>query len=97
VKTVQNSQRSKASNAVMVTSSRTIRGVMFFSGLEACNLVTAAMVSQFDFVLKQLTGTTYCMNQFSRIIPMRRVGVMHFICVPTLMEGGGGMKGDRAV
>jgi hypothetical protein len=41
VKTVQNSSRSKASNAVLLTQSRAVRGLKSFRGLEACNLVTA--------------------------------------------------------
>jgi hypothetical protein len=44
VKTAQNSQRSKASNAVLLTWSRAVRGAKSFRGLEACNLVTLAIM-----------------------------------------------------
>jgi hypothetical protein len=43
VKTDQNSQRSKASKAVLVTSSRAVGAVRLFRGLGACSLVTAAV------------------------------------------------------
>jgi hypothetical protein len=42
VKTAQNSQRSKASNAVLLTLSRAERDVKSFCGLEACSLVKTA-------------------------------------------------------
>jgi hypothetical protein len=40
VKTARNSQRSKASNAVLLTLSHAVREVKSFRGLEAYNLVT---------------------------------------------------------
>jgi hypothetical protein len=43
MKTAQNSQRSKASNAVLMTENRAVRGVKLFCGLEACNWVTATI------------------------------------------------------
>jgi hypothetical protein len=43
-KTAQNSQRSKASNAVLATWSRAVKGVKSFHGLEVCNLVTDSVV-----------------------------------------------------
>jgi hypothetical protein len=43
VKTFQNSQRSKASNAVLLSWSRAVRKP--FRGLEACNLVTTTVVA----------------------------------------------------
>jgi hypothetical protein len=44
VKTAQNSQRSKASNAVLLAQSRAVKS---FRDLEACDLVMAATVTEF--------------------------------------------------
>jgi hypothetical protein len=44
--TVQNLQRSKASNAELVTYGRAVNGDKSFSGLEAWNLVTATIVAR---------------------------------------------------
>jgi hypothetical protein len=44
-KTAQNSQRNEASDAVLVTSSRAVRGMKSFGGLEACNLTATIAVS----------------------------------------------------
>jgi hypothetical protein len=46
VKTAQNSQRSKTSNAGLLTQSRAVKWVKSFRGLEACNLVTVAIVKR---------------------------------------------------
>lgn len=45
VKTAQNTQRSKASNVVLQTSSRAASEVRSFRGLHIFNLVTATVVS----------------------------------------------------
>jgi hypothetical protein len=54
VKKAQNSQRSKASNAVLVTEQR--GGVKSFRGLEACNLVTATVVYLWNVVSCDVLG-----------------------------------------
>jgi hypothetical protein len=60
VKTAQNSQRSKASNAVLVNYCRTVRGVKSFHSLEVCNLVTIAIVNpgMWNFVQRKVINTS---------------------------------------
>jgi hypothetical protein len=60
VKTAQNSQRSKASNAVLASYSRAVRGVISFRVLEACNLVTATFKheSLLEYILTPCNETT---------------------------------------
>jgi hypothetical protein len=57
--TVQNSQRSKASNAVIVTSSRAVRAVKSLRGLEARSLV-AATVNLLVFIEIQFHIFYFC-------------------------------------
>jgi hypothetical protein len=60
VKAAQNSQRSKVSNAVLLTQSRAAGGggVKSFRGLEACNLVTAPVLT-YSCILRHRNRCTF--------------------------------------
>jgi hypothetical protein len=57
VKTAQNSQHSKASNTVLLTWSPAVTAAKSFRVLEACNLVTAAVMHVRKDIIDECRGS----------------------------------------
>jgi hypothetical protein len=78
MKTAQNSQRSKASNAVLLTQSCTERGVgKSFRSVQACNLVTA---TEEQLLLSSASPRTLQQIYLSRVMPYALMTAMSRLC-----------------